>query len=31
LQQLKQDKKSKDKENKEMPVKSISRRDDVSK
>lgn len=31
LQQLKQDKKEKDKNNKEMPVKSISRRDDVSK
>jgi hypothetical protein len=31
LQQLKQDKKLKDKENKEMPVKSISRRDDISK
>jgi predicted nucleic-acid-binding Zn-ribbon protein len=31
LQQMKQDKKGKDKDNKEMPVKSISRRDDVSK
>jgi hypothetical protein len=31
LQQIKQDKKKKDGENKEMPVKSISRRDDVSK